>query len=282
MKKCFIIAPLDVNLKEIKFHLLNKYNVKSYDTSDIDIFTDATNELRAKIMDSEFVLAILFGDRLANIYLELGLAVGNNKPIFLITDNYSKIPDSLSDITYVFTDYLNIKKIDFVFSVFYKKSIKERKKTHIYRKIPENIDISENLIKQIKGYEFELKVKRILELDSTLTVIQQHAAGPFDLVIWSDIFINYFSNPIIVEIKRNPNKRTLNIIFERMRKYLHKRNLNLGIIIYEGKKLDFREKSLLPFIFVFHISEIENQLDKKKTFSRLIVEKRNKIIHGGL
>lgn len=57
-----------------------------------------------------------------------------------------------------------------------------------------------------------------------------------------------------------------------MQKYLLKRNLNLGIITYEG--LDFERKSKFPFIFVF-------QLDKKKPFSRLIVDKRNKIIHGG-
>ena len=34
MKKCFIIAPLDVNLEEIKFHLLNKYNLNF----DVDLF----------------------------------------------------------------------------------------------------------------------------------------------------------------------------------------------------------------------------------------------------
>lgn len=282
MKKCFIIAPFDVNLKDIKFHLLSKYNVKSYDTSDIDIFTNAINELKNKIVESDFVLAILFGDGLSNIYFELGLTIGIDKPIFLITDKYSKIPDLLSDLTYVYADNLDIEKIDFVLSVFIKKSIKEKKKERIFRKLPENIEIPGYLIKAIKGYEFELKVKKILELDSTLTVVKQRETDPFDLVIWSDTFVNYFSNPIMVEIKRNPRKHTLIKTSERMQKYLIKMNLNLGIIIYKGKKLDFEEKSILPFIFVFHINEIENQLDEKKPFSRLIVEKRNKIMHGGL
>ena len=281
-KECFIIAPFNVNLKKIKSHLLNKYNIKSYDTSDIEIFTNVINELKNKIYDCDFVIIILFGDNLSNIYFELGLTIGIDKPIFLITDNFLKIPDILSDITYVNTDNLDIEKIDFVFSVFYKKSIKERKKSHAYKKIPENIEIPGSLIKAIKGYEFEEKIIKILELDSTLTVIKQPETEFFDLVIWSDIFINYFSNPIFVEIKRNPNKHTLIKTSERMRKYLTKRNLNLGIIIYEGRKLDFEEKSMLPFIFVFHINDIENQLDEKKPFSRLIVDKRNKILHGGL
>jgi hypothetical protein len=281
MKKCFIIAPLDVNLEEIKFLLLNKYNVKSYDAADIDIFTNVINELRNKILESDFVLAVLFGERLPNIYFELGLAIGNDKPIFLITDDHYKIPNLLSDITYVYTDYLNIEKIDFVFSVFYKKSIKERKKPPIYRKTLENIDLPENMIGQIKGFEFELKVKKILELDSSLTIIQQHVADPFDFAIWSDNFVNYFSNPIIVEIKSNPKKHILIRTFEKMQKYLIRRNLDLGIIIYEGKKLEFHEKSIFPFIFVFHISEIEIQLDKRKPFSRLIVDKRNNQIHRG-
>ena len=118
-KKCFIIAPFYVNLKKIKSYLLNEYNVLSFDTSDLEIFTNVLYEFKNQIKDCDFVIGILFGGNLTNIYFELGLTIGFGKPIFLITDSYLKISAILGDITYVNTDNIDIQKIDFIFSVIY-------------------------------------------------------------------------------------------------------------------------------------------------------------------
>ena len=282
IKKCFIISPINIDLKELQDFFLMDYNIKSFDFRNINAFSNLIEDLKKKIDKVDFVCAILLGKKSPNVYFELGVAVTLQKPIFLIIDNILNIPFSLKNLTYVYVNSLEIDKIEYIFSIFFKKFLKKKRKIGFQKIEPEFIDRSKSAINSIKGYRFENKVKSIIELDQTITVIQEAPMGSLiDLMIWSESLINFFTNPIPIELKVNINDNKLKITRNQMKEYLLKRNLNLGVIIYGGKEFVIRENPEFPLIFVFHIIEIERGLELKIPFSKLLIERRNKIVHGG-
>lgn len=124
-KTCFVIAPININLDPLKEYLKSEFNITIEDITNISSYLNIANEIIKKIKKSDFIFAILNGDKLNNVYIEIGIAIGSAKPLFLITDDTSKIPEPLKNKVYAFTESLDINKINYPFRAFYEKIIKK-------------------------------------------------------------------------------------------------------------------------------------------------------------
>ena len=141
-KTCFVIAPITINLDPLKTYLENEFNITIEDISNISSYLNITDEIIKKIKNTDFICAILFGEKLNNVYLEIGIALGIKKPLFLITDDVSKIPDQLKNRVYAFSESLEIDKIKYPFKAFYEK--KNYSKDDLPKKI-QDIEVSKTL-----------------------------------------------------------------------------------------------------------------------------------------
>ncbi|MEJ2252045.1 MAG: hypothetical protein P8Y70_20145 [Candidatus Lokiarchaeota archaeon] len=279
-KTCFVIAPININLDPLKEYLENEFNTSIEDITNISSYLNITDEIIKKIKNSDFICAILYGEKLNNIYIEIGIAVGIDKPIFLIVDNISKIPEQLKNRVYAFSESLEIDKIKYPFKIFFKKIIKEK-----YRKSKQNHEkeLSKDLVLANKS-EFDLaeRIREIFSKDPNISIEEaEYAFGRPDFSVWSDKLSESFGNPIIIELKIVHSKKSLKSAICQVRNYLVLSNLNLGLIIYTGKKFDLKGDFETPFVFIFEINELEETLRQNKSITDLIIKKRNDMIHSG-
>jgi len=282
-KTCFVIAPININLDPLKEYLENDFNITIEDITDISSYLNIANEIIKKIKASDFVCAILIGDKLGDVYIEIGITIGNEKPLFLITDNTSKIPEQLKNRVYAFSDPLDINKIKYPFKAFYEKIIKKPSKKSQQGNKKE---ISSDLVLAYKN-ELDLaqRIKQIFSSDPNISIetmegMKKYETG-YDFSVWSDKLSESFGNPILIELKVINSKETLRYTVNQLKDYLIHNNLNLGLIIYSGKKYEIKIDFDTPLIFIFEIHELEKNVLQNKSITDLIIQRRNKMIHSG-
>lgn len=282
-KTCFVIAPININLDPLKEYLKSEFNITIEDITNISSYLNIANEIIKKIKKSDFIFAILNGDKLNNVYIEIGIAIGSAKPLFLITDDTSKIPEPLKNKVYAFTESLDINKINYPFRAFYEKIIKKKSKK------PQQGDkkkVSSDLV-LIHKSELDLaqRIKEIFSSDPNISIEamedMENKEVRYDFSIWSDKLSESFGNPILIELKIANSKKTLENAINQLKSYLIHYNLNLGLIIYSGKKYEIKMDYEKPLIFIFEINELEKDLLQNKSITDLIIQKRNKMIHSG-
>ncbi len=281
-KTCFVIAPININLDTLKEYFKNDFNISIEDITNVSSYLNIANEIIKKIKASDFVCAILIGDKLENVYIEIGITIGNDKPLFIITDNTSKIPEQLKNKVYAFSDSLDIEKIKYPFKVFYKKIIEKQSKKS---QQGDRKEISSDLVLFYKS-ELELthRIEQIFSTDPNISIeamdnrIDKEAR--YDFTVWSDKLSESFGNPIIIELKITNSKKTLLKTINQLKNYLIRYSLNLGLIIYSGRKHEIKLDFEAPLIFIFEINELEKALNQNKSITDLIIKKRNEMVHS--
>lgn len=282
-KTCFVIAPININLDLLKEYFKNDFNITIEDITNISSYLNIANEIIKKIKASDFVCAILIGDKLDNVYIEIGITIGNDKPLFLITDNTSKIPEQLKNRVYAFSDSLDIDKIKYPFKAFYEKIIEKQSKKS---QQGDRKEISSDLVLVHKS-ELDLahRIEQIFSSDPNISIEAMdgmiNKETRCDFSVWSDKLSESFGNPILIELKITNSKKTLLNAINQLKNYLIHYNLNLGLIIYSGKKYEIKIDFETPLIFIFEINELENALLQKKSITDLIIQKRNEMVHSG-
>lgn len=129
------------------------------------------------------------------------------------------------------------------------------------------------------------RIKEIFSSDPNISIEamedMENKEVRYDFSIWSDKLSESFGNPILIELKIANSKKTLENAINQLKSYLIHYNLNLGLIIYSGKKYEIKMDYEKPLIFIFEINELEKDLLQNKSITDLIIQKRNKMIHSG-
>jgi len=282
-KTCFVIAPININLDVLKEYLENDFKILVKDITNISSYLNISDEIVKNIKNSDFVCALLIGDKLNNVYLEIGIAIGNKKPLFLITDNTSKIPEQLKNRVYAFSESLDIDKISYPFKAFYEKVLKKPSKKSQQRGKKE---ISSDLVLVHKTEaDLAYRIEQIFLNDPNMSkganYERSDMGARYDFSVWSDKLSETFRNPILIELIIIYSKDTLLRTINRLKELLLSLNLDLGIVIYSGKKIEIKRDYEIPLIFIFEINELEKALQQKKSITDLIMQKRNEMVHSG-
>ncbi len=282
-KNCFVIAPISINLDPLKEYLENRFNIIVEDITNILSYLDIANAIIKKIKASDFVCAILIGDKLDDVYIEIGITIGNNKPLFLITDKSSKIPEQLKNRVYALSDSLDIDKISYPFKAFYEKIIEKQFKKS---QQGDKKEISNDLI-LVHKTEVDLahRIEQIFLNDPNISIEAKEGMidkeARYDFSVWSDKLSETFGNPILIELKVTNSKKALLNAVKQLENYLLQSNLNLGLVIYSGEKYEIKREFEIPLIFIFEINELENALQQNKSITDLIMKRRNAMVHSG-
>ncbi|GAH50861.1 unnamed protein product, partial [marine sediment metagenome] len=196
-KFCFVIAPININLDPLKEYFRNDFNITIEDITNISSYLNIANEIIKKIKASDFVCAILIGDKLDNVYIEIGITIGNDKPLFLITDNTSKIPEQLKNRVYAFSDSLDIDKIKYPFKAFYQKIIEKQSKKYQHG---DRKELSSDLVLVHKsGLDLAHRIEKIFSNDPNISIEAMDGIFDkeirYDFSVWSDKLSESFGNP---------------------------------------------------------------------------------------
>lgn len=290
LSKCFIAAPANLNINALLSLLADK------GISAFDAYTLWNNDIPPSIEDqiknSDFLFAILSTDvSNANLFYEIGIARGSNKPIFLISQDAKSIPIFLKNGLYVITSLDNLQLISFYIDQFLSEYKKIAKKKITSTKSPfSKLDISQfkKRLRNIRLHgtymEFQYFVQDLF-LSQKFVVDASHAMKDkgADISIWVNSLESSFGNPILVELKMgNLSESILNTAERQMQNYLTKTNTRSGLIIYldrKGNRFN-RSKLRLPLVIRLDVFDLIEKIEKLPLDSVLLHE-RNLIAHTG-
>ena len=134
-----------------------------------------------------------------------------------------------------------------------------------------------------QGIGLELLFKQIFELYK-LSVIQNKLDSNIkflaDFCIWSDELSNVIGNPILIEIKKEINKRNINGLKETVLNLINKNSAESCLVFYESLK--GLTKKDLPNTSRYLFIQISDFIEKFKNsdFNDSIRKIRNEIVHN--
>jgi hypothetical protein len=295
--RCYLSYSPDTDISVIK-NILTERNILSVSPLENSEYGNAILvTINRQIKDSDFIIAVL--DDNINVSFEIGLAMGNKKPVFLITPykNENKLPVFLNSVTYTLANPNEYEKIKFSFDFFLDNLPMKRdkivskvleKKPNVIKKLEGKI-LSPDFVKSLgtfenmSGIQFEETVGLIFKklnveiFEQNRNKVQDFQA---DFSLWIDELNSIVGNPIIVETKSISSQISIINTVERLANYLKKYNSKAGLLIYNNpSRIVYSDlTSYAPLVISISIQELLQELTKKP-LAKIILQLRNKAVH---
>lgn len=264
-----------------------------------------TDWLSEKVPGIDFVCAVLDTQGMDDspaIYLEIGVALGRNLPVLIITDSRRRIPLALAGLQRVEADLDNHAAIalhirQFTSNLKEKRlsrsaSESERNRDQAFSGLREQIEAlrTSPLDKTLSptpslGFQYENLVQKIFE-----TAGETAFPGPTsardegcDLAAWVDGASQLLGGPILIQCKiaKRISAGGLERQAARLGDILYTRSVNFGLIVYHSTNDPRHRITLHSRYSVWAISALELvNTAASGSLSRWIIMRRNELMHG--
>lgn len=291
IRSCFISAPSEANIRQIRDSLIGR-GVRVLGLSDIEVGSVLQTAIVSSIAQADLVVGVLSQRESANAIFELGVAVGLGKPILIFAPAKSDIvPFDLQRFQIVRASLQNREAIDFAFDQLLASPETPGRThpvptaSHRFRTLEATSYRSElaEALERGNGQKLETLVARVLRDAGTELVVESpHPDRHIDLVIWSDALQPYVGNPFPIEIKLRLKSR------ESAKRALSQAANNAiaigsswSMLLYaDGPNRGDRVWLSQPAVLAMRIDDLFDQLEAT-TFAKIILSLRNRRVHGG-
>jgi hypothetical protein len=262
------------------------------DSYDLSAPEDIGDAIRFGISQADFVVAAI-GAQTPNVFFELGFAVGLGKPTLLLLEPGGVAPAFLADSPYLFSDLRNSDVLRLALKKFLGSEANKRVSHDSGSDVATSIDrdTMRSLLTQIREARSLRDPHRVHRLVVELfravhvsAVEEARAVADLgvDFVIWSQSLQTSIGNPVFVEVKSG---KLSGVTFRRAYNHLLTLALRLGsgmaLLLYldfEGRRFDEREHRSSS-VLAFDLEDFALEL-ASKTFEKVVVERRNRLVHG--
>ncbi|MXO78761.1 MULTISPECIES: hypothetical protein [Paenibacillus] len=280
--------PLSDKIREIL--LLN--DVNPVDAFDVSIEDMVLEGIHNKIQACDIFVAIVT-NLSPNVFFEIGMANGLNKPIFIVlSKDINMYPSFLNDFLYVKASLEDEENIDFVFKQLLKSQSKRKSKFSKKRKKYSN-DASLNLPSEWKAQLEEIRK------NGTALDLENYIAGIFDslrttskmveqgegvdFALWLDDMNFISGNPVLIEAKYgNITPDMLQNGEYLLQKFLGTTKSKVGLLLYldkSGKRFSLGS-SLSPLVLRIDLEDFLSDVESNGSITKTIIHKRNVMAHG--
>lgn len=289
---CYISTPANFDLTKLE-EILDKLSIEHHSFYDFSIGTTFSDLIRRKIRESDFIIAVLQTEN-TNVLFELGVAEGLKKPTFILVDKNFKIPFFLDSKFYYQTNFKDLSLIELALKNFILDI--GVKKTSIFNNDERetlSIDDTSNALVRVSKLRKNPNEREMINLiKETFSKIDvqnvsiekaSHDRG-IDLVIRSKNLTPYFGYPIFVEVKAgNLNAKRILEAEEHLLKFIENTEIKGGIILYldrNNKRFD-NANTVYKSILLFDLEDFIKGISSEG-FEKMLIEKRNKAVHGDI
>ena len=209
---CFIIAPPG-QLSDLLRQQFNQEGVLCLRLDVTDPAWQSSVQVTSLIKRADFVAAILEGEPSANLYFELGLAVGKGKPL-LVFDDSSKVSAALSSATTVLTSAIRNdgwKEVRRAFlrtvkprrTVPKRKTAKKQSSRSRWRDLRSEFESLRTSATEATGRNFEHLIEKAFQLADF--PISQSPTPDFgaDFALASPKLLRSIGSPLLIEVRNN-------------------------------------------------------------------------------
>ena len=312
---CFIVTPVGADTSTLRT-ALEQRNVKWVDATSAKPKLSILNTIEAAIRHADFVCVVIpYGVETPNVYFELGIATGLQKPVLLFVEPGVIIGADLASLEYLRATLKDQRAIDFNLDAFldhFPQKPKARlmkppvdelaieakpprteapSRMRYYKSKELNIEWAKRSVSEIEqmspalaGPEFEELVARLFR-EAGAVVRQQPSEFDrgVDMALWLDEVESSLRNPLMIEVKLG--RLTESIITEAenlLRVHIAKARAGAGLLVYldrEGQ-LFTKARAYWPLVFRLNIHELIELVGSGGLVKNLLAE-RNRVAHLG-
>ena len=289
MKKCFISAPVNVDLGVLRSVLESK-GIQAVMPFELEIVgSNFREQIEHAIRKADFFIAVLSKSSSANVFFELGFATAKLKRAVLLQTEEFELPQNLSGFTILRVDIKDRQKLSTALDDFLKKQ-RHLKPAHqeIVRTKPLSSRATELIqhLRNLQGRATHAEFERILTAafkESGIEVVAEPQGKDrgYDFALWLDELNHLVGNPLLVEVKTRLSKAEAKSLKNR---FLKHRDTELGkalvVVFLDGPEAIVRaESSGAPLILFVPADELFSALEQK-SLGNFIRSERNRLVHG--
>src|SRR6266566_1761692 len=294
-RTCYIAAPLNTDLKALE-KLLVERQIQPIVSADLS--SEAITFLGGivnVIATADLFVAILNEEQNnANVYLELGIALGIGCRILLIAPPDKPLMVDIAELPAVRTDLTNHEAIGLMLDQVLlspPRKLTAQPSIPVAQKGQPIGDFADELQEQLnalsdRGREVEIVrlVREILEKSGYAPIATNLLLGSdkrADIVVWSEEFGPWIGNPLLIEVKKVAGRKDWKGIVDQVQNYLQISQTRSALILYV-KPADTPEISpsiAPPNIFFLDIHQLLTAM-RTKSFAKVMIDLRNRRVHG--
>ncbi len=294
-RTCYIAAPLNTDLKALE-KLLVERQIQPIVSADLS--SEAITFLGGivnVIATADLFVAILNEEQNnANVYLELGIALGIGCRILIIAPPDRPLMVDIAELPAVRTDITNHEAISLMLDQVLlspPRKFRFQLPMPVAQKGQPIGDFADELQEQLnalgeRGREVEMiqLVRKVLEKSGYSTIATNPLLGSgerADIVVWSDEFGPWIGNPLIIEVKKVVRGKEWKDVVDRVFNYLQVSQTRSALILYAktAGTPDISPSISPPNIFFLDIHQLLTAM-RTKSFAKVMIDLRNRRVHG--
>jgi hypothetical protein len=280
LKRCFIAAPAGLNLKALPDVLSEK-----------DISWEWARDLAAPLLDpveairaADFLIGIFNGTRGDyNVFYEVGIAVGLNKPIFLIT-NKRLLPLDLNQFPANKIPLTAREALALHLDIFLRTPKREivRSEEQPIPPISPPAELPSSKLPR-RGYSaLERRAYQVIEMCGGRAVAHPDTSSNIkyrpDLLAWLGNQDAELLDPTIIEIKARVDPKDARRLEERLLAFMQSAGIRTGFVLTAGTPAQPKPR-LSPYVFWLSLDEFE-KLVRDSQLGAYVRDTRNRAMHG--
>ena len=284
-RRCFISAKYGVELSTLQ-RVLDEVNVEWAWAQTSPHGATVVEAVVQAIKRADFVLGVLAdGDINANVMFEVGIAIGLEIPVLLLTTGKKPLPFDLASFRHFNTDLHDAKLLSlqldlFVRSLATPKNDKRRQVTspssHINR-------IQDQPAPKLFDSALEQNIAAAIHRSGGRVTIPSRSGQMLtpDLLMWLPEMDSELFNPAAIEAKKTIGAQDLLTLQRRLGEFVRNSNMGCGLIVVNSVNLARNLGKIVPypFIFVIGLGDFKSRLEQGELAS-WIRQERNRLAHG--
>jgi len=282
--KCYLVAPAGLDTRRL-IDRLQDLGVDAGRFFDLDPpGVGLPTDLRQQMRNVDFVCAIFQGEKPSlSVALEVGVAIGLGKKVFIISSAKADLPWALSYLPTVRSDLQNLEPVAFHLKPFL-ANLTRKKRNRPFLDILSFSNSRKHVQQSVERFsESQLASAIGSAFESRGANVQSQPLGANgdrpDMLIWLDEAPSGLGSPLVVEVKYQGFDEAR--AYEQITKYMHSLNARTGILVSGAD--DRIEVVATEGGYIFTLSQ-DHLLDLIVTDSLLdrLTEQRNAFVHGGV
>jgi hypothetical protein len=294
-RSCYLVSAAGVDTRALRkaLQVLSVEPLSPAQTPPVGESSPRT--LRENMRHVDFVVGLLEDhNSRENVLFELGVAVGLNKPLFLLVPPGTVTNFALLSHPHVKTQLDDADAIAFHLRQFLRNLRKRRQRlakvsshqVKIADLVPPWVDSLMSRVASLNESQLERQISEALSQAGFTTSIEttfeadERVYRP-DIVAWFGAAPPSFGNPWIIEVKQSLDRQKSAAAIEQVKSYLRASNLRTAVVVAGSGAPDVAFESVENgYVFVISAERFLKELSQGSLFDTL-VRRRNLATHSG-
>lgn len=287
-RRCFISAAYGDRLDVLQ-RVLDHLEVTWEWATSASLYQPTLDTVVDAISKADFVIGVLHDLARENVLLELGMAIGLNKPLMLLKAGESALPSDLSNFPHFATDLQDKKLLSFQLDLFIRglEGKPRAKRTFPFASAGTS-KLYDEPPPELFESALEQSVAAAINRAGGRVTIPTHGGRERipdllipDLLMWLPQLDKDLLNPAAIEVANRAKLADLDSLQRRLASFIRSSGLRCGLIVVNSLSLerDLHKLPPIPYIFIISLSELKAKLETSE-LAVWLKKERNRLAHG--